>query len=277
MRWSSQGSYDPRTRIAREDISLNAGGGYHATVTTTLSCPSDPWLGPSIGPGMVGCANPTFGTSGGGEYTSDWLQYLQEGFYSRIERVKESSLPNSTGFAYDRAALIAQRDRDVAAEQKALADAAEAARQKQNQHLKQAVKPAPAVVAPVITAPSANALYMQNNAVPFKILPPPGMTAVSFMLKLERRDSRGNWGLVTTLPVSAAEAMSPPDTQAGELQETAGTRHEWCRCREATGLALKSSRRGKQAGASRSSSLSPLPIKQSNVRQRDSGNDSYRR
>jgi hypothetical protein len=157
---------------------------------------------------MVVCTNPTFNTSGGGEWTSDWLQYLQEGFYSRIVQEKESSLPNSTGFAYDRAALIAQRNREVAAEQKALADAAEAALRKQNQQLKQAVKPAPTVVAPVIIAPPANALYMQNNTVPIKILAPPGMTAVSFMVKLERTDSQGNWGLVTTLPVSAVDATS---------------------------------------------------------------------
>jgi hypothetical protein len=209
MRWSSQGFYDPRTGIAREDISVNAGGGHRAAVTTTLSCPSDPWLGPPTGPGMVVCANPTFGMSGGDGWTSAWLQYLQEGFYSRIDREKESSLPNSTGFAYDRAALIAQRNRDVAAEQKALADAAEAALQKKNRQLKQAVKPAPAVVAPVIVAPPANALYMRNNTVPIRILAPPGMTAVSFMVKLERRDSQGNWGVVTTLPVSAAEATSP--------------------------------------------------------------------
>jgi len=209
MRWSSQGSYDPRTGVARENISVNAGGGHQATVTTTLSCPSDPWLGPSMGLGMVVCTNPTFNTSGGGEWTSDWLPYLQEGFCSRIVQEKESSLPNSTGFAYDRAALIAQRNRDVAAKQKALADAAEAALRKQNQQLKQAVKPAPTVVAPVIIAPPANALYMQNNTVPIKVLAPPGVTAVSFMVKLERRDSQGNWGLVTTLPVSAVDATSP--------------------------------------------------------------------
>lgn len=57
MRWSSQGTYDSRTRIAREEISVITQGGT-GTVTTTLSCPSDPWLGPSLEPGMVVCANP---------------------------------------------------------------------------------------------------------------------------------------------------------------------------------------------------------------------------
>jgi hypothetical protein len=115
---------------------------------------------------------------------------------------KIGPLPNSTGFQYNRAALIAQRDADLKAQ-------AAAALQKQNQRLKQAVKPAPAVVAPVIVAPPANALYMQNNTVPIRILAPPGMTAVSFMVKLERRDSQGNWGVVTNLPMSAADATSP--------------------------------------------------------------------
>jgi hypothetical protein len=131
-----------------------------------------------------------------------WLDWLKNGFLYGDTGNLGFSLSNSTGFQYNRAALIAQRDADLKAQ-------AAAALQKQNQRLKQAVKPAPAVVAPVIVAPPANALYMQNNAVPIRILAPPGMTAVSFMVKLERRDSQGNWSVVTNLPVSAAEATSP--------------------------------------------------------------------
>lgn len=207
MRWSSLGTYDPRTRIAREDISVNTGDNNGGTVTTTLSCPSDPWLGPSLEPGMVRCANPTFNTSGGSP--SSWLLNLQEGFYSIVPDKKIGPLPNSTGFQYNRASLIAQRDAELKAEQEAIAAAAEVARQKQNKRLNQAAKPAPAVVAPAIVLPAANALFMQNNVVPIKLLPPQGMAVTSFMVKLERLDTQGKWAIVTNLPLSLAEAPSP--------------------------------------------------------------------
>ncbi len=99
MHWSSEGTYDLSTGVAREDISIVTLG-YRSTATTTLSCPSDPWLGPSFGPGMVVCSNPTFRTSYQGEedysFTPEWFNYLRNGFMSRIPG--ESSLPNSTGF-----------------------------------------------------------------------------------------------------------------------------------------------------------------------------------
>jgi len=116
--------------------------------------------------------------------------------------VKESPLPNSTGFSYDRAALIAQRDAELKAE-------ATAALQQQNKRLKQAVQPGPARIAPTILSPAASALYLSNTSVPIKIAPPQGIAAASFMVKLERRDSQRNWGIVTNLPVSLAEATSP--------------------------------------------------------------------
>ena len=56
-------------------------------------------------------------------------------------------------------------------------------------------------------------LYLSNTSVPIKIAPPQGMAAASFMVKLERRDNQGNWGIVTNLPVSVAEATS----QAGNI------------------------------------------------------------
>jgi hypothetical protein len=115
---------------------------------------------------------------------------------------KIGPLPNSTGFQYNRAALIAQRDADLKAQ-------AAAALQKQNQRLKQAVQPGPARIAPVLRSPTANALFFSGTTVPIKIIPPQGMTVTSFMVKLERRDSQGKWGIVTNLPVSSGEATSP--------------------------------------------------------------------
>lgn len=197
--WTSQGSYDPHSHVARETVtSLFPGATSPATAITTLSCPSDPWLGPSLGGGVVVCTNPQFNPTGDVMGNFTFLAYLKVGFY-------RTNLPNSTGFQYTRASLIAQRD----AELKAEADLAAAALQKQNQRLTQSLHPAPPIVAPSIILPTANALFMQNAVVPIKILPPQGMTASAFLVKLERMDRNGNWTVVTNLPIGMGEATSP--------------------------------------------------------------------
>ncbi len=50
---------------------------------------------------------------------------------------------------------------------------------------------------------------MQNNVVPIKLLPPQGMQVTGFLVKLERLDANGNWGLVTHVPIGFADATSP--------------------------------------------------------------------
>lgn len=198
VNWESYGSYDPHTGMAREDVQMGIVNAYSVTATTTLSCPSDPWLGPPFGPGKVACSNGTFNTSGQveGNEARFWLDWLGNGFSG-------SALPNSTGFNYDRPALIAQRDAEIKAE----ADAA--ALEHQNRRLRQAIKPGTPVVAPAIVLPAVNALFLENTTVPIKLLPPQGMQVTSFMVKLERQDSQGNWVVLNHLPITVAEATSP--------------------------------------------------------------------
>lgn len=196
VNWESHGSYDPSTGIAREDVQVGIANAYSATATTTLTCPSDPWLGPPFGAGKVACSNGTFNTSGQVNEARFWLDWLGNGFSA-------SSLPNSTGFNYDRPALIAQRDAGLSAEAEAAA-----ALQQHNQRILKKVKPGPAVVAPTIVLPALNALFLENTTIPIKLLPPQGMQVVSFMLKLERRDNQGNWVVFNNIPVGVAEATS---------------------------------------------------------------------
>ena len=199
VNWNSQGAYDPHTGMAKEDVHVSVVNGFSATVTTTLTCPSDPWLGPPLGAGKVACLNRAF--QEGGQVNDArarfWLDWLRDGFSG-------SSLPNSTGFNYNRPALIAQRDAALKAEAEAAA-----ALHKQNQQLMGAAKSGPAVVAPAIVLPAVNASFLENTTVPIKLLPPQGMQVTGFMVKLERRDSQGNWAVFNNLPVNVAEATSP--------------------------------------------------------------------
>ena len=196
MNWESNGSYDPHTGLAREDVQVGIVNAYSATATTTLTCPSDPWLSPAFGAGKVACSHGTFNVSGQVSEAAFWLDWLRDGF-------SRSALPNSTGFNYDRSALMAQRDADLQAE----ADAA-AALEHQNRRLRQAIKPGVPAVAPTIVLPAVNALFLENTTVPIKLLPPQGMQVTSFLVKLERRDSQGNWVVFAHLPISVAEATS---------------------------------------------------------------------
>lgn len=205
--WSSQGSYDSRTGLAREDVSFRGSSG---TVTTTLSCPSDPWLGPSLKPGMVKCTSPTFKTKGDSSHW--WFEYLHEGFYSLSDR-KIGPLPNSTGFPYNRAALIAQRDAALKAEAAALA--------RTNKRVQQGVTKGPAAVAPTIQLPAPGQQFLNQTVVPIKLTPPKGWVETQvgldgtpvnsnrlYMVRVERKASNGAWVPHTTLPVGAPQAES---------------------------------------------------------------------
>lgn len=210
--WSSLGTYDSRTGVAREDVAIKESGP-PGLVTTTLSCPGDPWLNPSTLPGMVRCKNPTFETRVGVRF---WIPYLQEGFYS-LSNMKVGPLPNSTGFPYNRASLIAQRDAALKAE----AAAAATALARTNKRIRQGVTKGPAVVSPTILLPTPGQRFLNQTAVPIKLAPPQGLvtevgldgkpvnTGRLYMVRIERKDAAGNWVPHTSLPVGAIQAESP--------------------------------------------------------------------
>lgn len=213
MHWSSLGTYDSRTGVAREDVTIKEyeDGG---TVTTTLSCPGDPWLNPSTLPGMVRCKNPTFETRGF-DPRIRWFQHLRDGFYS-IAKMKVGPLPNSTGFPYNRAALIAQRDADL----KAQAAAEEAAVARTNKRILKGVTKGPSVVVPTILGPTPGQRFLNQTVVPIKLMPPAHMemsvgldgrpvdTGRLYMVRIERKDAAGTWTPHASLPVGALQAES---------------------------------------------------------------------
>lgn len=197
VNWISQGSYDTHTGIAREDVHVSIVNAFSATATTTVTCLSDPWLGPSFGAGKVSCTNGTVQEGGQVNDARFWLDWLRIGFSG-------SSLPNSTGFSYDRPALVAQRDAALKAQAEAVA-----ALHKQNQHLRQGLQLGPAVIAPTVIAPLPDALFLQNNVVPIRIAALQGIVATSYLVRIEIRNAQGAWTVVTQIPVGAAEASSP--------------------------------------------------------------------
>jgi len=214
--WDSTGLYDPHSGLASESVLISDWRG-SATFATTLTCPSDPWLGPSLGSGKVPCANPNYSYSGKVLEQSDMLKHLLTGFlYGERQLVGEISLPNSTGFQYNRADLIAQRDAELKTQADAAAAAAaaaEAARLKEERRLQKSIQPAPTLLenlAPFVISPAANSLFLSMTAVPIKLAPPPRrMTVTAYMVRIERKDVGNSWSFVTNLPVGAAEVSSP--------------------------------------------------------------------
>jgi hypothetical protein len=65
------------------------------------------------------------------------------------------------------------------------------------------------LITPTIVAPTANALFFNGVAVPIKIVAPQGMSVTSFNVKIESRNAQGVWTVLTTVPVTTAEATSP--------------------------------------------------------------------
>lgn len=213
--WSSLGTYDSRTGVAREDVTVKEAGDVSGgTANTTLSCPGDPWLNPSTLPGMVRCKNPTFETRGV-DPRIGWFQHLREGFYS-LSNMKVGPLPNSTGFPYNRALLIAQRDADLNAQ----AAAEEAAVAGTNKRILKGVTQGPALVFPTILLPTPGQRFLNQTAVPIKLAPPQGLvtevgldgkpvnTGRLYIVRIERRASDGTWTPHATIPVGAPQAES---------------------------------------------------------------------
>ncbi len=129
-----------------------------------------------------------------------------EGLLNQVTHIVMSKrYPLTADFAYDRHPLLPQRDAELKAEAAALA----AAHHKEAQRLQQSATQKQMIVVPSIQTPATGSLFFINTSVPIKIVPPTGMAATSYLVRLEIKNAQGNWALVTNLPVSAAEASSP--------------------------------------------------------------------
>ena len=203
--WTSEGAYAPGRGKVEETIVLAGAPPFRGKIQTRLGCVEDPWLVM----GKAACTQPVFYSAGDVQALDYIVTYLRGGFEQTLK-------PNTTGFSYDRAALVAQRPRDLQAEQQALAEAArlaqEAAR-KEAQKLQQRVQPGPTLLenlAPVLVSPTAGSRYLGMTTVPIKLAPPPGrMTVTLYTVKIERKNPGGSWAPVTTLPIGLAQASSP--------------------------------------------------------------------
>lgn len=60
--------------------------------------------------------------------------------------------------------------------------------------------------APRIVHPAAGQSFIERRPIPIRIAPPTNWNVTSYMVQLQRKDSRGNWLLHTNLPVGAPAA-----------------------------------------------------------------------
>lgn len=227
--WTSEGAYAPGLAKVEETIMLNGNPPYRGKIQTRLACVEDPWLVT----GKAACTQPAFSAGGEAETLAYLTAFLRGGFETSLK-------PNTTGFPYDRAALVAQRPKDLLAEQQAIAETArlaqEAAR-KEAQKLQQRVQPGSTLLenlAPLLVSPTAGSRYLSMTTVPIKLAPPPGrMTVTLYTVKIERKNPGGSWAPVTTLPIGLAQASSPsgylgwgaggPDGRSLSLMASPGT------------------------------------------------------
>jgi hypothetical protein len=199
--WESRDAYDAPDRRIQENITLTGNPPLPSKrlgdIKIRMFCNSDPWINAAV----CGPQEP--------QISGDVSMVQVEGLLNQVTHIVMSKrYPLTADFAYDRNPLLAQRDTELRTEATSLA-AADEARRKATQRLQQSATQKQMIVVPSIQIPTAGSLFFINTSVPIKIVPPTGMAATSYLVRLEFKNTQGNWALVTNLPVSAAEASSP--------------------------------------------------------------------
>jgi hypothetical protein len=132
---------------------------------------------------------------------------LLDAIYSRVQ---SRGGPLRASFSYDRIPLLAKRQTDLQSE------VAKAEKEKRRaEQIGQAATQPPstyrAAQSPIILSPVAGQRFLNQTIVPIKLEPPQGLASGGYMVKIERKDPKGNWLAHTTLPVGAAQAESATD------------------------------------------------------------------
>ena len=205
--WTAEGGFDPATGDTKETIILNGPSSYRGTLRIYLSCAGlrenlDPWLT------SVKCTASPGGSplNAQGEFVSrtNMLEDLKALILGR-------SGPLTSGFPYDRNALLAKRDSDLKAEAAAIAKA-EADKRRAEEIRQAALQPKSYMGTfsyPTVLLPTRSQRFFAQSPVPIKLAPPQGWKATSYMISIQRSDNRGNWvAYGNPIPVSAADAQS---------------------------------------------------------------------
>ena len=195
----------------------------YGTWRTTYSCPSDPWLtidGPPFGPESLRVKCQILNRMDNSPSEAYPRKY-QDGkplpTLSDLFNAWRAYKPMSAWVLMpaERTALAAKRDGDLKAE---------AQGEKRLRSATQTLAPYRMSLSPIITAPTARQRFFSQSPISIKLAPPqpwadtevrldgtPVKTAKSvtgYMVRLERKDSNGQWVPHATLPVGAAQAES---------------------------------------------------------------------
>lgn len=202
----------------------------YGTWRTTYSCPSDPWLtmdGPPFNQESLRMKCQIVNRMDNSPSEAYPRKY-QDGkplpTLSDLFNVWRAYKPMSAWVLMpaERTALAAKRDADLKAEATALA---KAQAEKRLRSAAQTAAPYRMSLSPIITAPGAGQRFFSQSPISIKLAPPqpwadtqidintgaPIKTAKSvtgYMVKLERKDSNGQWLPHAMLPVGAAQAES---------------------------------------------------------------------
>lgn len=201
----------------------------YGTWRTTYSCPSDPWLtmdGPPFSPESLRVKCQILNRMDNSPSEAYPRKY-QDGkplpTLSDLFNAWRAYKPMSAWVLMpaERTALAAKRDTDLKAEAAALA---KAQAEKRLRSATQTLTPYRMSLSPIIMAPTAGQRFFNQSPISIRLAPPqpwadtevrldgtPVKTAKSvsgYMVRLERKDSNGQWVPHATLPVGAAQAES---------------------------------------------------------------------
>ena len=198
--WNGQGAHHEGIGLTEETIFLNGTSPYRGQIHFTMICAGlrseeDPWLT------KVKCGQ--FKIDVQGEIATQKL--LLDAIY---QRVQSRGGPLTASFSYDRNPLLAKRQTDLQAEV-AKAEKEKRLAEQKLQAATQAPSPYRAALSPIVRSPVAGQRFFKQAAVPIKLEAPGGLTIGGYLVKIERKDPKGNWVAQTTLPVGPVQAASP--------------------------------------------------------------------
>lgn len=196
--WSAQGVYSEGNGQTEEKVVFNGPSPWRGDFRIKMICAgptsSDPWLKDTR------CTQ--IQTAAQGELAA------HAPLLAQIKRLtNDRQRPLTASFPYNRNSLLAQRQTDL----QAAVARAEQEKRRMEQQLQGATQPPVTyreALSPVVRSPVAGQRFLNQTVVPIKLGSPQGLASGGYMVRIERKDPKGNWVAHTTLPIGAAQAES---------------------------------------------------------------------
>jgi hypothetical protein len=198
--FTAEGYFEPQSGVATEiftvpEPKMSEPSRPWGTFRSSFRCEKDPWLNDVTCEPITASANPPVSAYPGPRYEASRI--LLDHIFSNIPHFRKPYSSVAVHYASGHSEAVTKA---WAAYRKSQQLARGAAQAPGSSYL--------AGLAPLIRSPVAGQRFLTNTAVPIKLGAPSGMNVGGYMVRIERKDSKGRWVDHTTLPVGPLAAGS---------------------------------------------------------------------